>query len=142
MVPELRAKLPLKPLLDGIEPEQSRREQEAESTKTKVSLQPQPLSPHRPISTPWLAGSFYLFVLAFSAAVFAVVYHYVGLASLPIIALAVVLVFALANIQLFQGGTLSEAGFLQLMAALFKNLQQFGQGDKGNQPPNNKNKQP
>lgn len=132
VVPQLLDRVPLKPLLDGIEAAPSRRQQAAEVNAARKSLSVVPPPP----KSSWRIGSFYLFALAFNTAIFAILYHCFGLVALPIIALAVLLSLGLISIlQLFQGGTLSEAGFLQLMAAFFKNLQQFGQGDKTKLPP-------
>jgi internalin A len=139
VVPELKKKVSVRDLLDGIEDlssRQKRREWDADErkrrppmdTKAPRTKQP-PAAPQK--NNPWLSGSFYLvsFVVVVATLVAAlVVLNIYGVsfsagANFGLVAIGTVLgVSVLGAIQLRNDNQLAEMNFVQLMIETFKRL--------------------
>ena len=114
LVPKLQARVSVQQLLDGIEPASERKKLQRDLASPTITVR----NP-----SPWRSGMFYLFALSVNTALFAVVYHYLGLVALPVVAIAALLsITVIGALQLRQDEKLSDKSFGALMVEALKRL--------------------
>jgi len=132
-IPEgLTEKVDVKQLLDGVEPEQKRRERRENRIREKSpeSWSAPQLKPAMPSATPasnkkspWSSGLFYLLALAVIMGLIAIISQNVSWYVLPIVIIGGLLAISIIGaLQLRQDEKLNQANFLKLMIESFKQM--------------------
>ena len=133
LIPEgIRERVNVKKLLNGVEPEEERRERREEDGLKKRDSVPRPTPSPQPIpdntsaskpANPWSSGSFYLLAAVVMMTVLAVISMNVSWYVLPVVIIGgILLITVIGALQLRQDEKLSGTNFLTLMSETFKQL--------------------